>query len=143
MNAQQRFHHCLTVAQGLCECPDKMPYLCVVGTHDFDELRCELMRLEEGRAVLERVSERIATEWDNTYNPFAPCVETFPQFVSRVEQEEFDKIQVGSTPAASPVIAEAESDYDARQIVSQTECLEFCGCKCYRSLNEQRGFWFA
>lgn len=126
-------------AQGLCTNPEKMPYLCIIGTHDFDELRAECMRLEEARDAVARIDDRLAHEW----NPLDTSCERFEALRERIEQEEFARIQVGSTSAANPVIAEAEADYDPKQRASLTESLEFCGCKCFRSLSEARGFWFA
>lgn len=141
-NAQKRFAVALSEAQTGVTPHDKMPYLCVIGTHDFDELSEELVRMDVFREYKERVNRRVADEWNPFDEPSSPD-NHFETFRERIEQEEFDNIQVGSTPSASPVIAEAEAALDPRQRASMTECLEFCGCKCFRSLNEQRGFWFA
>lgn len=141
MSAQQRFHHNLVASQTRCaEGHTKMPHLCVIGTHDFDELLGEVTRLELARELFERVNERVAVEW----NPLASDYEHLDDFRDRVEQEEFASIQGdGSTPASSPAVAEAEASLDPRQRASMTEYFEFCGCKCFRALCEPRGFWFA
>lgn len=139
MTSQQRFHHYLVQAQELCTNANKMPYLCVIGTHDFDELFEECKRHVIATKFRERVDERIAYEW----NPFNTSNVDFEEFRERVEQEEFDKMKVGSEPSGSPLVAEAEAAMDLRQRAPQTEHFEFCGCKCFRSLCDARGFWFA
>ena len=141
MNTQRRFQHHLLEQQRLCAAgPEKMPYLCVIGTQDFDELRAELSQLEVFRDCVSRVEDRLANEWD----PFNTSCEQFSALRSRIEQEEFSKTQLGPTPASSPVIAEAEAaELDPRQSSSLTEWFEYCGCKCFRALSSSRGFWFA
>lgn len=142
MSAQDRFQHALVTAQGLSVTPDKMPYLCVVGAFDFDELRAECLQLYRYMDYRQRVDARLA-EWD-------PCKSfingtTFEQFRERVEQEEFSTECVATHIPQTPIEAEAETflALDPKQRASLTENLEYCGCKCFRSLDQPRGFWFA
>jgi hypothetical protein len=142
MNAQQRFRHLLENSQALCAAgPDKMPYLCVIGTQDFDELRAEVESLYEQRDYLSRIEDRLANEWD----PLNPSCEQFSALRERIEQEEFGREQASTldTPAASPIIAEVGASLDPRQKASLTEWFEYCGCRCFRALSGLRGFWFA
>jgi hypothetical protein len=140
MSAQDRFNHALTTAQSLSVTPEKMPYLCVVGTFDFDELKAEILRTMEWHHYHQRVCERLANEWD----PFNTSDKHFDAFKERIEQEEFGReIVTNETPATSPVLAEAEAGLDPRQQRSLTDFFEYCGCKCFRSLDQPRGFWFA
>jgi hypothetical protein len=43
MSAQQRFQEALQAQQEASSMPNKMPYLCVLGAFDFDELGQEIL----------------------------------------------------------------------------------------------------
>jgi len=43
MSAQQRFQEALQAQQEASSMPNKMPYLCVLGAFDFDELKQEIL----------------------------------------------------------------------------------------------------
>lgn len=140
MNAQQRFQQHLRHAQDQFGEQPKMPYLCVVGSHDFDELKAELLKHTEFLAMHERIARRLSNDWD----PFNTSCANFAQFKENVEQEEFTReLMENETAASSPLVAEAQAAMDPIQRKSLTDYFLYCGCHCFRSLNEPRGFWFA
>jgi len=140
-NIQARFYNALHISQNCClSAPTpKMPYLCVVGTLDFDEPKGAQRLLDTFEHYKSCVDLRLANEWCATND----LNESFEAFRERVEQEEFWRVQDYEKHAESEGLVASSASLDSRQLASQTETLEFCGCRCFRALSVERGFYFA
>jgi len=139
-NIQSRFYNALHISQNCClSAPTpKMPYLCVVGTLDFDEMKAMTNRNAAFENYKSCVDRRVADEWCATREG----KESFTEFRARIEEEEFWRVQdISVTKVLTEEIQKA--GLDPRQLVSQTETLTFCGCHCFRALSVERGFYFA
>jgi hypothetical protein len=140
VNIQSRFYNALHISQNCCSTPNKMPYLCVVGTLDFDEMKAMTTRNFAFEEYKSCVNHRIAMEWTATREEEN---ENFAQFRERIEQEEFWRVQADAVAVALAEDLQQTDNKDPRQLASRTETLTFCGCHCFRSLSVERGFYFA
>lgn len=143
MGVQNRFFDALEFAQswsGNLSARDRMPFLCVVGYDDFAELMSAAQRDSSYSLPL------------NLPLPGDPEAEKSAG-TGPINDPELDALQL--IPKINPAWVEAGKVLhcdipglrptlpDDRQLASQTEWFEFCGCKCFRSLCNPRGFSFA
>lgn len=147
MSAEDRFYRALRAEQESCANPEKMPYLCIAGFADFDELNAE-----QGAKIMALADAWLAASSDpaKTWSP--ECTSSLPSFqntphdILRVNDTPHPDPQAQNNRHQHPELSQGPADVlglDNRQLESQTEWFEFCGCKVFRAMSQPRGFVFA
>ena len=147
-NAQTRFFDALALAQEKCAAPNNMPHVCIAGYNDFQELLSECWRDSTyslpiaGTLEIEDAEELKTKLIEEIEDPELRALQLIPkqsQLVGKEWDPEVKPSKKIDPRDPSPTLTDA----DSRKALSETLSFEFCGATVFRSMNIDRGFFFA